>query len=65
MRLNEIYSEEWDDKKDKTIQKIALKKKSLFFKNVDKINKTLTRLIKKKKKKKERREKICNYKYRE
>lgn len=37
MRLNEIYSEEWDDKKDKTIQKIALKKKSLFFKNVDKL----------------------------
>lgn len=56
MRLNEIHSEEWDDKRDKTIEKIALKKKSLFFKNVDKINKTLTRLIKKKKKKGEKRE---------
>lgn len=45
-------------KTDKTIEKIA-EIKSFFFENVDKINKTLARLIKKKKRE------DANYKYQE
>lgn len=45
-------------KTDKTIEKIA-ETKSLFFKNVDTINKTLAQLIK------EKRREDTNYKYQE